>query len=703
MPRIIAIIFSSFIFTVSSLAQINTDKVMAIGKNALYFEDYVLSIQYFNQVIKVKPYLAEPYFYRAVAKINLNDHQGAAEDCSLCIERNPFIVKAYECRGIARQQLEDFEGAVADYKKALDYYPDNKGIMLNKAIAEAQLKNYEQSESDFNALLKRYPNYDAAYLSRGRMYAEAGDTINAIADLNKAVELDKFSSYAYATRAMIHYQQENYTAALEDYSQAIKIDSDQPGFYVNRGLANYQLSNLRAAMSDYDKAVDLDPENIISRYNRGLLRAQVADNNRAIEDFDKVISAEPDNFMAYYNRAILRVQTGNYKGAVQDFSAVLKEYPDYIPGYQARGQAKHLMGDAAGGDRDYMTAYRMEEKYKSDLKKGKITNDADQNDSAAKESDDDADEKTRQQSDKNIRKFNRVVVASNDKFSEKYANELRGRIQDKNITVEILPSFVATCYEKYDPLKTRTYYNQTLADFNRKNQLETGVLFITNSEIALTEEQSNLHFESINTYSKMIQNNPENADAYFARGINFMLVQDFTSAIEDFNKATDLNGTLVLALFNKAVILTKQLEYETSFGEFDVNQSKTVNLSSILKDSRQSGTGISPAPENVKNKNLDYDLIFKEYEKIIQLDPKFIYAYYNRGNIRFVQKDFRNAITNYTEAIAVEPEFSEAYFNRGLAYIYLGENRKAIADLSKAGELGIVGAYNIIKRLSESD
>ncbi len=32
-------------------AQINTDRVMTIARNALYFEDYVLSIQYFNQVI----------------------------------------------------------------------------------------------------------------------------------------------------------------------------------------------------------------------------------------------------------------------------------------------------------------------------------------------------------------------------------------------------------------------------------------------------------------------------------------------------------------------------------------------------------------------------------------------------------------------------------------------------------------------------
>ena len=52
-------------------AQINTERVMAIGRNALYFEDYVLSIQYFNQVINAKPYLADPYFFRGLAKINL--------------------------------------------------------------------------------------------------------------------------------------------------------------------------------------------------------------------------------------------------------------------------------------------------------------------------------------------------------------------------------------------------------------------------------------------------------------------------------------------------------------------------------------------------------------------------------------------------------------------------------------------------------
>ena len=67
----------------SAISQINTDRILNVGRNALYFEDYVLSIQYFNQVIKVKPYLAEPYFYRAIAKISIEDFQGALEDATL--------------------------------------------------------------------------------------------------------------------------------------------------------------------------------------------------------------------------------------------------------------------------------------------------------------------------------------------------------------------------------------------------------------------------------------------------------------------------------------------------------------------------------------------------------------------------------------------------------------------------------------------
>lgn len=40
----------------------------------------------------------------------------------------------------------------------------------------------------------------------------------------------------------------------------------------------------------------------------------------------------------------------------------------------------------------------------------------------------------------------------------------------------------------------------------------------------------------------------------------------------------------------------------------------------------------------------------------------------------------------------------EAYFNRAVVALLQNNNIKAIADLSKAGELGLYRAYNLIKQ-----
>ena len=116
-----------------SYAQLNTERILAIGRNALFFNDYVLSIQYFNQIIKIKPYLAEPYMYRAIAKIQLGDYNGAAKDCEEVIKRNPFLPGAYYIRGFIYRENQSYESAEKDFTKALEFAPGNKSYIINRA------------------------------------------------------------------------------------------------------------------------------------------------------------------------------------------------------------------------------------------------------------------------------------------------------------------------------------------------------------------------------------------------------------------------------------------------------------------------------------------------------------------------------------------------------------------------------------------
>ena len=683
-------------------AQVNTDRVMAIGRNALYFEDYILSVQYFNQVIRAKPWLAEPYFYRAVAKLSLDDYRGAEEDASMCIERNPYYWRAYYARGIARQSRELFELAIQDYIRGLELSPNDRTMMSNKAIAYIQNKDYDNAETVLEELVIAYPKYSYGYLTRGAMYMEKGDTALALIDYTKSIEIDPYYAPCYGNRAILLYQTNQMEEALADLNEAIRLNTRESGYYINRGLVRYHLNDLRGAMADYDQVIDMDSRNLIARFNRGLLRFQVGDNNRAIEDFDIVIEVESDNYMAYYNRALLNHETGNYIGAINDFNVVLNQYPNFLPGYVSRSESKRAMNDIVGADRDYWTAVELDE----NNRKGQRTANASNNTDEATQDEESEEDLTREQSDKNMEKFNRLVVYDKDEEQRnRYQSEVRGRVQDRNVQIDIEPSFVLSYYARDEQINESVYFDKLVEAFNARMVLAWKML-ITNREIALTEDQVAIHFASIDDYSEKIGRDSLNADLYFGRGIDYMLVQDFVEAIDNFNQAINIDPSYSMAYFNRAVVRYKQMDYNLSLSSANSNELLSVNL--------QVGSGRVNAPnssiqvdlssaEARDNRMFEFELILHDYDLVIQQNPDFVYSYFNRGNIRCDQRDFRAAVLDYNEAIMRNPDFAEAYFNRGLARLSLGDTDRGIADLSKAGELGIMNAYNIIKRMTENN
>ena len=62
-----------------------------------------------------------------------------------------------------------------------------------------------------------------------------------------------------------------------------------------------------------------------------------------------------------------------------------------------------------------------------------------------------------------------------------------------------------------------------------------------------------------------------------------------------------------------------------------------------------------------------------------------------------ISNQLPEAYEDYTKASELNPSFGEAYFNRGLVQIYMKDTRKGYLDLSKAGELGVMGAYEVLK------
>lgn len=662
--RNLYLILIGLLLPVFALAQINTERVMAIAKNALYFEDYVLSIQYFNQIINAKPYLAEPYFYRGLAKMNLDDFQGAEADCTEALQRNPFVVNAYQVRGISRIRQKNYEGAIQDYRKALKLEPENINLWHNLALCRINEKDYATAHAELDTLIRIAPRYTDAYLMRTEVSMKQKDTLQAMTDADKAIEIDRYNPDTWASRAMLFLQRTKYKDAEEDLTEAIRLSVRNTGAYINRALARYHQNNLRGAMADYDVALDIDRENLIGHYNRGLLRAQVGDDNRAIEDFDFVLNAEPDNMMAAFNRGLLRDRTGDFHGAVADYSMVLAEYPNFLAGYQYRAQARRKIGDLKGADADEFKVLQAQ----LDAQNGKS------NSQAAASAD-----KTRKQSDKNVNNYRKIVVADETEENGKYKADYRGRVQDRNVNILPQPMFVLTYYERQEEVKRQVNYSKAIDDLNSRNILPHRLL-LTNNEASLTEEQVKYHFASIDNETAVILKEPDNALHYYARALDFYLVQDFDNALADLDETIVRDSTFFPAYFTRAVIHYKQLEFRKRDKGYDVE---------VVAD------------KTPQVRSYDYTQVREDLDEVIRLNPEFVYAYYNRGNILAVLKDYRGALADYNKAIELDPRFADAYYNRGLTNIFLGNNREGISDLSKAGELGIYSAYNVIKRFTE--
>jgi tetratricopeptide (TPR) repeat protein len=165
---IILFLFSTLLFP--AFGQWNTERILTIGRNALYFEDYVLSIQYFNQVIKIKPFLAEPYMYRAMAKVQLGDDTGAEADATEALERNPFLPEAYYVRGFALRRAGKYNEAIKDFSSAYDFSPNSQNLLLNRMDTYIRLEKYDEALADLNIFIRQNPKKKQFLYEKGVIY-----------------------------------------------------------------------------------------------------------------------------------------------------------------------------------------------------------------------------------------------------------------------------------------------------------------------------------------------------------------------------------------------------------------------------------------------------------------------------------------------------------------------------------------------------
>ena len=403
-------------------------------------------------------------------------------------------------------------------------------------------------------------------------------------------------------------------------------------------------------MADYDQALDIDPRNYLGHFNRGLLRAQVGEDNAAIEDFNYVLSVEPDNMIALFNRALLLDQTGDYRGAIRDISQVLSEYPDFLVGYQQRAAIRRKIGDTYGAERDEFRVLKSRLDAKAGIKHQPA--------------------KTRKQSQRDINDYSSLVEADTNEPEREYSSVYRGKVQDHRVDLMPQPIFVLSHHRIVSPTNRYIPFHRLLEQLNGRAKWGLPV-YLTNTEASLDSDALKMHFAVITRLTTLLESSSRHMTIlYIARALSYYHVRDFEAASADLDSAAVLDAKDAVIPFLQAQVHCRQMEAQSS-------------------------------EASVMTTQIGYNRALTELQRVVALEPTFTYAWYNMGNIYMAVQDYKSAYDAYSRALNIDPRLPDAYYNRGLASILDGQVQRGLSDLSQAGEYGLYGAYNLIKRYSK--
>jgi tetratricopeptide (TPR) repeat protein len=185
----------------------------------------------------------------------------------------------------------------------------------------------------------------------------------------------------------------------------------------------------------------------------------------------------------------------------------------------------------------------------------------------------------------------------------------------------------------------------------------------------------------------------KNFSAYYNRGNAYYDKGDYDKAIDDYTNAIRLDPNDATAHFNRIESYHNKGDSDKAIEDF----SEAIRLAKNFSAYYNRGSAY--------NNKGDYDKAIDDYTNAIRLDPNDdATAYYNRGKSYYNNGDYDKAIDDYTKAIGIDPNNARAYKNCGIAYADKGDYDKAFTDYKKAVEIEPAKNYDqLINKLLKNN
>ncbi|MBO9703793.1 MAG: tetratricopeptide repeat protein [Sporocytophaga sp.] len=258
------------------------------------------------------------------------------------------------------------------------------------------------------------------------------------------------------------------------------------------------------------------------------------------------------------------------------------------------------------------------------------------------------------------------------------------------LVLQILPVGKAHMADRYAYLPSIGFFLllvfavEKVLSFQKGNVIGGGILSLYVLVLGIYN-YSHVHVwkDSLSLWNYAIGHIPSDV-AYNNRGVEFNKSGEYKLAIEDFNKALELNPTHKEAYNNLGVALANLGKNKEAISAYDKALKIHPNYVNALYN-----RGNSYAKLNQANTALN------DYDQVLMLDPKYLSVYNNRGLVLKSLGKLKEALNDFDKAILFDPDNADAYSNRSMVKYALNDVKGAVEDNQKAMSINpnVTAAY----------
>ncbi|MBR8834562.1 MAG: tetratricopeptide repeat protein [Stigonema ocellatum SAG 48.90 = DSM 106950] len=216
--------------------------------------------------------------------------------------------------------------------------------------------------------------------------------------------------------------------------------------------------------------------------------------------------------------------------------------------------------------------------------------------------------------------------------------------------------------------------------------------------------------QAVSDYTEVLKLNSQSVEAYYCRALARVVLKNLPGALEDVDQVIRLNGNYASAYSLRGAVRRKQGYIQDAIANFKkaaelyLEQKDKENCRQCLEKIKQLQPREKPITVEqpsykstpIISEKSYFTQLLEKAEKgdtgqamedlnwALKVDGQNAQAYCCRGVVRCKQGNFRDAISDFNQALRLNFQDAIVYRNRGKARFQLGDHQGAMADFNQA-------------------